>query len=1167
MFVRTTDYLVFSLSLTLFSDSDSLVLPQHSYISQKLRHSTPIEIDKESRVLAIGPILNEWTQSTTDTWKKRYKKVFTNGKGFLKTFKPDTPASSLLDEINYKTLTEIVTYFDFFDDDDNDGEFYVKDGISDTRNSIETEPSNASNEANEPEFKTHSQPVPILVGVQQGQASQALRSLWRKSAPPMPEWRANMQRLIDATPPVSANQSITVTSSSFERLPSTFERDNNLMPTINENEEEDLFDARRSSAASFVTANEEEFLSRANSTEEIFENDENLHAVASGSLVPIESEDSTATNSNQFYDAESEDEILYNDYSNSFDQSTVTPRWQNPISITTDHIEEAEEDEAEEQPNWDYPAPSEFSDFDNSSFKSVLSSSNSNQEVPIEIFSNKKANIHTNLSENRPLPKKFFENAFKRYLLKRKKGEIIRAEKLLVMVKGSKSKFIPPDFNENESVETRKLENWKEYVMVARKSGDGKAPLILQFYKNFDVERVNSKVEKPVSRLDIKLKVGQTHVKFYSTLDKTIVLWRSTMKGSLIYVFRSRSHESAMRWLALFRQALGVTQSQNLLLGVPDLGVTVEINLPLRQIFKEKKLRLKKERQEGRESFVTFSEIKSNVTRYSPIASYIFSSVVESLMSIEHLKSKSYQMFIDCHQEDEKIGLAWRRYDRLEWVNEEFNEKSVYCNWVLHQTHDLELRPMKAYPRSVTFDSGISMQEPMPVEGYLIRLTAWSNRGNKRKSGRIKVLDRLFYKMLYFHTHDNLLFFSEKDNAVPPVVNSGKNIDDYFIEIAPFKIDQLTDNVEWMAAPLAEIKKRDRAAVFEFQRRVSLVSGSDGFIDLCDVIDVRPALRGSSDKPLGTFNPEGFKENFVLGNHEAGETTSYSDHNTFEIVLNQPGNIYQDVSSNHQVPDKPCIIRLQAYNRITRDRWIAHLTALAKYWKRRAYEDVAEINETRERNLTSLHIPDEEMEQVIGENSPKWETASGEANPRVHRPLFVTGGRAIKFRGVLYGHLSSFAGSGEAISGVSFKRYYVVLDQSARLTISQRPGAGTQSALDNPSHYYRKTVVIDLLERPVYLYCGPLTVDDIGGSVSGALPRVYPDGWRSAENDAFRCFVLRFGSTKLTPSVMGTNAFFGRPASPMVFLARSRQERDLWVLALNSEIEKVIEFNKDINLT
>jgi hypothetical protein len=1140
------------------------VLPQHSYISQKLRHSTPTQIDKESRVLTIGPILNEWAQSTSSIWKKRYKKVLTKGAGLLKTHRHNPPAPALLDEINCKTLSGIVTYFDSSDDED----LYADDSDNDTQNgnATETEPSSITLRGqDELEFKTHSQPVPIIVGVKQGKASELLRSLWRESAPPVPEWRVNMQRLIDATPPVSARESI-VTSPSIIFSPSTLQNDNNLTTIISESDEDDRYDTRQSSA-SFVTANEEDSISRSNSRAEIFE--ENLNTGALDSLMPIASEDSTVSNSNQFYDAESEDEEVYNDHPSSFGQSTITPQWPVPVSITADPIEEVDEDD---QPNLDYPAPSEFSDFDNSSFQSVLSSSKSTEEAVAATRPKKKVNISTDISEFQTLPKRLFEDGFRRYLIKRKNGEMVRAEKILVMIKGCKSKYIPPDFNENENVETQKLENWSEYIMVARKSGDIKASLVLQFYRNFNIEKVNSEVEKPVSKLDIKLIPGEIHVKFYSTLDKTIVLWRSTVKGSLIYVFRSRSHESAMRWLALFRQALGVNQSHNLLLGIPDLGVTVEIGLPLRQIFKEKKLQIQQEEHESHDRLVPFSELKSNLTRYSPIASYIFSAVVESLSSIDHLKSRVQQMFIDRHQEDEKFGLAWRRYDRLEWVNEEFNDKGVYCNWVLYKTHDLEIRPMKACPTSVTFDTGLTMQEPMPVEGYLVRLTSWTNRGNKRKFGRVKALDRLFYKMLYFHTHDNLLFFSVPQNAVPPVVEPSKNKDKYFMETAPFKIDELTGNIEWMSAPLNEIEKRDRAAAFEFQRRVSLVSESDGFIDLCEVVEVRPVLRGDDDEPLGTFNPDNFEEQFVSGEYETGETTSYADYNTFEIVLNQPGE--SNHNGSNEPYSKPCIIRLQAFNRITRDRWITHLMALAKYWKRRAYEDVAEINETRERNLTSLHIPDEEMEQIIGENSPKWETASGEANPIVHRPLFVSGGRAVKFRGILYGHFTSSAGSGGAIGGISFRRYYVVLDHGARLMILQRPEAGARSALDSPSYYYRKTRVIDLLERSVYLYCGPLTADDIGGgglwpgtAGAGALPRVYPDGWRSAEEDPHRCFVLRFGSTKVTPNVTGTTTFFGHSGLSMVFLARSRQERDLWVLALNSEIEKTIEFNKGINIT
>lgn len=50
--------------------------------------------------------------------------------------------------------------------------------------------------------------------------------------------------------------------------------------------------------------------------------------------------------------------------------------------------------------------------------------------------------------------------------------------------------------------------------------------------------------------------------------------------------------------------------------------------------------------------------------------------------------------------------------------------------------------------------------EPVPIEGFLVRLTAAT--GTQTRFGR------LFYKRLYFTSHDNLLFFCSPANAAPP---------------------------------------------------------------------------------------------------------------------------------------------------------------------------------------------------------------------------------------------------------------------------------------------------------------------------------------------------------------------------------------------------------------
>ena len=64
------------------------------------------------------------------------------------------------------------------------------------------------------------------------------------------------------------------------------------------------------------------------------------------------------------------------------------------------------------------------------------------------------------------------------------------------------------------------------------------------------------------------------------------------------------------------------------------------------------------------------------------------------------------------------------------------------------------------YPTQVRLGFEEHLVEPAPVEGFLIRLTA--------ATGRQARFGRLFYKRLYFTSHDNLLFYCSPAKAIPP---------------------------------------------------------------------------------------------------------------------------------------------------------------------------------------------------------------------------------------------------------------------------------------------------------------------------------------------------------------------------------------------------------------
>lgn len=849
--------------------------------------------------------------------------------------------------------------------------------------------------------------------------------------------------------------------------------------------------------------------------------------------------------------------------------SSVSPSFVTALAPPTD-VFSFQSSVIDNEPRNEYSPSLSMESLDRETPDPILQSDIRPRPAPKSIFS--RQSMQQTIDENRAKVQQTFDKSFKgkhirrhrvadeglsKLLSLKQKGEIIAAEKLLVMVKGTKLQFISPQFNEVETIDTRVIERWKEYVVVARNTGNESAPILLQFHKVRKVDKIQSDMERPVSDIDTVL-TPETFVKFYSTLDKTIVFWRSTPKGSLLYILRARSHESSLRWLSLFLRTLGVQKNPLLHLGIPNLNLAMQLRLPLDMIQEEQE-RMAASRKNGPLS-IAYQNMNSNISRASPLLQYLFAITAKLLNQAGYTKTDILNAL-----GINKLGLSWRRYDRLEWMDQG-NEESIYYHWVLSNSHELEMRIKKPYNSFVTFEDGVEMEEPIPIEGYLLRLTTWTGRVTRYRGH----LNRHFYETLYFHTHDNLLFYSKTKNSMAPhpsariahhLISRGNGtfsvpkefsnelIDLYkgaplVYEVMPFKTNDDGD-IEWLRGNTdkEDVERHDAAALFEIQRRVSMLENADGFIDLCAIEIVRP----------------------VNGNLEESQSPLF-DHNMPDFDVEKAFEIVMKTGT---------VIRLQAYNIHTRDIWIERLAELSRYWKRRLYEDVARINEVRVTNLTRLHLnPESGIEPFISASSFKWEsTLDSMADAYLFPAVGNSWSRSISIRGTLYQKPKKHA---------SFRQYQVVLCHGKLIlyTMFGRTSLGkVKSRVDN-----RKFQTIDLTDSSCYVYSGPITEGDLlqgrdksfdsQNPGSYYVPRVYSDGWKSTEAEGQRCFVLWFGKKKpLTDTnqeslrVKFVNRL-GTLGISMVFLARSRQERDLWVLALNNEIERVAEeATQDIVIT
>lgn len=261
----------------------------------------------------------------------------------------------------------------------------------------------------------------------------------------------------------------------------------------------------------------------------------------------------------------------------------------------------------------------------------------------------------------------------------------------------------------------------------------------------------------------------------------------------------------------------------------------------------------------------------------------------------------------------------------------------------------------------------------------------------------------------------------------------------------------------------------------------------------------------------------------------------------------------------------------QAADKARRKDWIQHLRALAKYWKHRTASDIALHKATRSRNLSALNI-DEEAEAHVGQFARKWEVTQSFASPQLYNICGIACCRSIHMSGMLYRKPRIHA---------PFTRCSVMLTSGTLIVFRDvlRSRVGKQV---NHIHHER---IANLDLKDCYIYSGLLTENDLlyqnqtfDANKPGhhALPRIYlEDGWTSTDEDVMTTFVIWHGKAKSwfraeegagggeqerkegKRTRIKRVAKLGSTGRSVVFRARSRAERDHWVLAIQNEIERV----------
>lgn len=749
-----------------------------------------------------------------------------------------------------------------------------------------------------------------------------------------------------------------------------------------------------------------------------------------------------------------------------------------------------------------------------------------------------------------------------------REGTIVKMERMLVRCEITMNQ-VPDDFDENESmkIETRVLEKWREFMLVARKSKNQDAEdFRLQIYKTRVIPEIDDESTKKKPKHEIKLDPKFTKVNLYSSLDKTVVIWHPYKGGTRIFVMRPISTAHSVEWYTFLRDALGWRRPETLHVNVPDLDVVLKLENPFEGL-----------EAAGLDAADEETAIARTVAAEKAVAGQIISQCMHML---QH--DREWSSVMQLWNKTVKMGLAWKRYDRLEWVYGT-HEQKMYGSMAMERSHELELRPKPHFPTSTRGRKGKLHEEPPPIEGFLIRLT--SQKGAQQRLGKA------FFKRLYFSTQNQYLMFNRPAKATPPMpprlatiggdhVPSAREIVEktpLMFDIEPYKIRD--GEISWLSSGnRTSIQNHDRDAVEEARRNVANILESDGLINMCYIRQVRVIQWGASpaDDTLGAGSSSDvdFHQEVSDTRAEDGTTKQIDDDRVFELLM-----------------DNGLVIRLQAYSKETRDAWIHRLRKLVKYWKLRMAAEMDTYKAVRRTNLAELNV-DEELEAIIGQFARKWEVSRSEASPELYNLCGISSCRSITMSGSLYLKTRRRA---------AFHRSQVILC-GGKLLIYQ--ATLRRSTGEQVRHTHQeKQQVVDL--KDCYVYSGLIVEDDLlyqnttfdaNHPGMASLPRVYlDDGWTSADVDVMTCFVVWMnrkkgwfrtaaanqpGQKSDTTDTTGADTTeggktrggsgskraklrrvgqLGVTGRGMVFKCRSRAERDHWVLSVASEIERVVE--------
>jgi hypothetical protein len=137
-------------------------------------------------------------------------------------------------------------------------------------------------------------------------------------------------------------------------------------------------------------------------------------------------------------------------------------------------------------------------------------------------------------------------------------------------------------------------------------------------------------------------------------------------RGTRIFIMQARTASNAVEWYTFLRNVMGWRRSDELQINIPDMSVSLRISDPFRNL----------EASQNQAQEATESDNEEAILKTMQEEQAVAESLIKRCLA-QLEDSSEWADVLQSWMTNQRIGLAWKRYDRLEWLHGA-NERKMY---------------------------------------------------------------------------------------------------------------------------------------------------------------------------------------------------------------------------------------------------------------------------------------------------------------------------------------------------------------------------------------------------------------------------------------------------------------------------------------------------------